>query len=91
MTRERRSSIIIITASNDVKRISMDRISFLVTLIYSYSDQKLKVSSCGAKVVGSYARIVTQPAALFRFPTLVQKFPRSKVLGVQGLSGPQFL
>ena len=37
-----------------MNQISMDRISFLVTLIHSYSDHKLNVSSDSSKVVGTY-------------------------------------
>ena len=39
---------------NGVNRISMDRISFSVTLIHSYSDHKLNISSDSSNVVGTY-------------------------------------
>ena len=46
--------IIINSICNDVNLISMDSISFSVTLIHSYSDHKVNMSTGSAKVVGTY-------------------------------------
>ena len=66
-----------ISMENNMNRISMDQISFAVALKHSYSDYKFNVSTVSSKMVGTYTTFKTPPC--------------SKVLGVQGQSGPQLI
>ena len=74
--------VIISNTCNCVNRISIDQISFSVALIHSYSDHKLNVLSYRSKEVGTDG--LTNCCSEHD----VQRFPSSKILGVQGISGP---
>ena len=53
----------------------MDRISFFVTLIHSYSDHKLNVSSDNSKVVGTIILFKSSPVRKFSGSRAVSRAP----------------
>ncbi len=69
--------------TNGMNQISMDRISFLVTLIHSYSDHKLNVSSDNSKVVGTIILFKSSPVRKFSGSRAVSRAPVPIYRGVR--------